>query len=354
MPHMPKPFFRTARNAWYVQLGTQQIRLHDGPKTSATEKAAWSRYHELMAERGQAKSATPTSKSTNSADGLSVPILCDKFLDWCKLHRSPRTFDGYLWHLQRFLDALPGSARLSATSLKPFHVIEWLDKHPEWGPTYRRNAIASIKRVYVWGEELGYIDSNPIRKIRKPSAARREQVITPEDWAKIRDHYAECDPFRDLLEFAWETGCRPMEVKRIEPRHVDLARHRVVFPPQEAKGKKKARVIYLTSRAEEVLSRRLAGCKAGPVFVNADGVLWTASAMSCRFGRLKKHLGVKYATYSIRHSFCQRKLEDGIDHVTVAALMGHADASMVSKVYSHMSNADEYLRQQLLKGESKN
>lgn len=56
-----------------------------------------------------------------------------------------------------------------------------------------------------------------------------------------------------------------MEVKRIEPRHIDLGRHRVLFPPAEAKGKRKARVIYLTPRAEQVLSRPLAGCKSGPV-----------------------------------------------------------------------------------------
>ena len=43
--HSPKPFFRTARNAWYVQLAKQQVKLHDGPKNTDTEKSAWSAFH---------------------------------------------------------------------------------------------------------------------------------------------------------------------------------------------------------------------------------------------------------------------------------------------------------------------
>ena len=71
--------------------------------------------------------------------------------------------------------------------------------------------------------------------------------------------------------------------------------------------------------------------------------------MACRFGRLKKHLGVKYALYSVRHGFCQRKLENGVDHLTVAALMGHASGKMVAEVYSHMNQADDHLRKAITK-----
>jgi hypothetical protein len=38
----PKPFFRKFTSTWYVQIGKQQVNL--GPD----EKAAWSKYHQLM------------------------------------------------------------------------------------------------------------------------------------------------------------------------------------------------------------------------------------------------------------------------------------------------------------------
>ena len=169
--------------------------------------------------------------------------------------------------------------------------------------------------------------------------------MTPADWQTIKTHYPEKDPFRDLLEFSWETGCRPQEAKRIEARHVDLPRMRVAFPPREAKGKCRWRVIHLTATAAQTLVRFVKERPTGFLFVNAAGRPWTAQAMACRFGRLKKHIGTKFAAYDFRHGFCERLLESGADHLTVAELMGHADGKMVAAVYSHLSTADGHLRE---------
>ena len=46
----PKPFYRTARNAWFLQVGGKQIKL--GPDRDA----AFRRYHELM---GQPEAPAP-------------------------------------------------------------------------------------------------------------------------------------------------------------------------------------------------------------------------------------------------------------------------------------------------------
>ena len=36
---------------------------------------------------------------------------------------------------------------------------------------------------------------------------------------------------------AYDSGCRPQEVKRMEARHVQREKHRAVIPTGEAKGK---------------------------------------------------------------------------------------------------------------------
>ena len=132
----------------------------------------------------------------------------------------------------------------------------------------------------------------------------------------------------------------------IEARHVQLESHRIVFPKQESKGKKCRWVIYMTPRAEQVIHRLLT-TRTGMLFLNADGRQWTTDALNCRFCRLKKRLGVKYACYSLRHGFATRKLEDGLDHLTVAALMGHSDGTMLAKVYSHVGDRQDYLHEKL-------
>lgn len=52
--------------------------------------------------------------------------------------------------------------------------------------------------------------------------------------------------FKDLLVAAWETGARPKELTRVEPRHLDLTNGRWVFPIEESKGNKRPRVVYLS------------------------------------------------------------------------------------------------------------
>ncbi|WP_232069884.1 tyrosine-type recombinase/integrase [Gemmata massiliana] len=235
---------------------------------------------------------------------------------------------------------------MPALDLKPFHIIEWLDAHTTWGPTYRRNAITAIQRAFNWAEELGHITTNPIRKMKKPAAKRREHFITPADWEVIRNHYPEGDPFRELLEFAWESGCRPQEARHIETRHVHLDRGVIAIPPEESKGRKKWRVIRLEGRAAEIAAKRLPRA-TDKLFVNADGKPWTPYAMNCRFCRLQKTLGVKHFAYAFRHGFANRLLVSGADHLTVAELLGHADGTMLARVYQHLDSSDAHLRKAL-------
>ena len=340
MPHHPKPFFRAGRG-YYVQIGKQQIKLGDGPECPSNQAAAWDQYHKVMTEHG----TQPVPALREKPHSLTVVEVFDKYLSWCKNHRADRTYEWYFDHIQDFINRKPDAGRLPATELKPFHVVEWADSHGEaWSNAYRRGGIIAIQRPFNWAEQLGYIAASPIKRIPKPQPQRRETFTTPQQWEKIKNHYKDGDPFRDLLEFGWETGCRPQESKRVEARHVELDHHRIVFPPVEAKGKKRWRIIRLTPRAEEILKRRLEQSPEGVLFRNEDGQPWTAQAMACRFGRLQKHLGVKYASYDLRHGFCQDLLEQGNDPLAVAELMGHADGRMVSQVYSHMNQADGHLR----------
>ncbi len=53
--------------------------------------------------------------------------------------------------------------------------------------------------------------------------------------------------------------------------------------------------------------------------------------------------------YDFRHSFITRKLKAGVDPVTLANLVGHANTSMIARVYSHLAKDQEFLLSQLEK-----
>jgi integrase/recombinase XerC len=176
--------------------------------------------------------------------------------------------------------------------------------------------------------------------------ARREQVVPEGEFRRLLK-VVKGPHFRDLLEFCWETGARPQEALAVEARHFNAARGRLEIPPAEAKGKKRWRIIYLTPRAEEIVNRLADSHRTGPICRNRSGEPWTSYAINCRFCRLQKKLGTKYALYSLRHSFATRLLEVGVDPLTVSALLGHADGSMLARVYSRLGDSVDHLRDTL-------
>jgi integrase len=245
---------------------------------------------------------------------------------------------------------------------------------------------------------MGLIESNPVRGVEKPRAGRRELVISQGEFERIlclmRD-----EEFRDVLVVSWETGCRPQEVLAVEARHFEFENGCWVFSAEEAKGKKRPRVVYLTDNAVEITKKLSARFPTGPLFRNTDGVPWNPFSLNCRFRRLQltlgriklaelglipprlkrlkkaerndparrdahtravlarrkqiaelaRHHGPKYSLYTFRHSWCTHALARGIDAVTVSVLMGHRDTTMISRVYSHLMERRDHLREAVRK-----
>jgi len=167
MPKYPKPFFRTARGAWFVQVAGKQINL--GPD----REAAFRRYHEVM---GRPKA------DTQRVTADAVLGVLDAFLDWCQNHKAGRTYDWYRDYLESFARTIPQG--MTTARLKPFHVQQWLDANPGW-KTGKRGAVIAVQRAFNWAVRMGLIDTNPIRSLEKPKAGRREHVITPDQFGTI-------------------------------------------------------------------------------------------------------------------------------------------------------------------------
>ena len=383
MSHYPKPFFRKSRRLWYVQLDGRQINL--GPD----REQAFRQYHELMAR------PRPVVRQPQAAQLLLV--LCDAFLDWVLKHRSAATFEWYRARLQRFISLHPD---LHVAELKPYHVQQWVDAYPNHSAATKRNNIRAVKRCLTWAMQQGYVDTNPIAHLPAPSAGRREMVVEPDEFTKLLS-FVDDEAFRNLLIVTYETGCRPQESTRVEARHVDLARSRWVFSTAESKTKGMPRVVYLPEAAAAITAKLVAVHPIGRLFRNSSGRPWTKDALGCAFDRLqvrmgksemkrrreavderhvaayaetlRKHKTIKgavheksrsellcearrkltqrkarefaprYSLYAFRHSWATNALVKGVDSLTVAILLGHRDASMLARVYAHLSHRPDHL-----------
>ena len=323
----PKPFFRKFTKTWYVTLNGKQINL--GPDKSV----AFQKYHDLMARRGRAMRSY-----------ASVAHLFDAYVDWLHAHRSSSTFEKakhYLTSLARFPDK-----RMTVERMQPGLLLEWVEAQSGWSDSTSNDAISIVQRAFNWAAKRGHIDRSPVSNVEgKPPKRRREVVFTPLEWAELRGLVKDQE-FGDLLDFMWETGCRPIEVRTIEARLVDLKNRMIVFPPSRSKGKRNERVIFLTEQAMQICRRLSKQFPTGPIFRNTRGGPWTKDAINCRFQRLKDKLGRPVCAYAIRHSYATEGLKQGIDSLTLAQLMGHADTNMLAKHYAHLARDPKYLSKQ--------
>jgi hypothetical protein len=77
----PKPFWRDARQCYFVQIGKKQVRL------SPDRDEAFRLYHELMTRPPE----QPPAAVATATPHLVVEIL-DEFLEWSAKHTAPRTY----------------------------------------------------------------------------------------------------------------------------------------------------------------------------------------------------------------------------------------------------------------------
>jgi integrase len=377
MPHFPKPFFKQARGCWYVEIDRRQHNL--GPD----KDQAFERYHEVMRNKPQAADCS-----------LAVGVI-DAFLDWAKQNQADRTYEWSQRHLQVFAKSIP--PLLSVGQLKKHHLTACLAKLTGWSPATKNGLCRAACRAFQWAEDEEHILRSPLRRFKKPPAGHREILIPSEEFSDMLAFFpAEC--IRDLLCIAWETGARPQEIVAVEARHVDLANGRWVFPIQESKGKAFPRIVYLNDGALAITRRLVAVHPEGPLFRNTYGEPWNRHSLNCIFSRLHvaqglrrmKDIGVgleqlprfngaaydqedalreakaaherriyerrkqeyklarkharKRTLYHFRHSFATAALRRGLDPLTVSILLGHTNPSTLTKVYAHLSQDPDFLR----------
>lgn len=325
MARTPKPWWWKDRNAYYTTIGGKHFRLGTNLKTAK----------DILKNKLSADAALP-----RVASGTFVCVVLEGFLAWTSDHRAKRTYEGYKAFLDSFYATYPD---LTTDKISTADVTAWLASQ-NWKSTTQRNAITALQRAFNWAVKNDNLPHNPIRGMEKPSSPTRTDTITIKEFLAILRH-SKSKNFRRLLIFCWDCGCRPQEARAIQPRHVELSKHRCVFPADEGKGKK-TRAIYMpTARS---LAYVKSGMKQKYIFLNDRGRPWTMWAVNSQFARLaaKDKLGKRYHLYALRHSWITRKLKAGVDSHVVAKLSGHCNTKMIDEVYSHVADDPTFMLEQ--------
>ena len=332
-------------------------------------------------------------RDRNPHKSMSFVAVADAFLQWLKPHRAEGTFDFYRYRVERFCQRYPN---LQLADVRPYHCQQWVDSYPHLAKTSRRHYLKSIKRCVNWAYRQGYISSYPLKDLEIPSGDRRELCLSREEFDTMLSHIPQ-DWFRNLCLVAFETGCRPQEITRVEARHYDAVYARWVFPVSESKGKRQPRVVYLTPKAEKITKDLVQRFPEGRLFrtdrgtpVKLDSIHRVFHALQLRMAKtvlqkqgisidnvlqqelmrqgdtrsmeelskieLRKltncalaHFAPRCCLYTMRHSFATAALQSGLDGLTVGILLGHRDPGMLARVYQHVSQNPQHMLDQVRK-----
>jgi integrase len=327
MPRKPKPYYRKAQKRWVCTIDGERITL--GPD----REAACEKFYELMLDRSSVQAHITTLYEVSQV-----------YLDWILDNRAKGTYVHRKYYLEQFIKHVGRTLKIA--DLKKHQMTKWTNRD-SWNSTTRNDAIKAVQRMLNWAVDEGYISDNPIARIKKPKRLNREIVYTTSQWAQIKKHAnGTLAPF---LDFLWMTGCRPKEARILESRHVhdDL----IIYPPDESKGEKDARVIFMTTKAKAIVGPLLEMYPSGVLFRNSQGNPWTKDSIKDRLTRIRDKVGFRVIAYGARHSYATNALIKSVDIVSLATLMGHRDTRMIASVYAHLSKNTDFLRAQANKAE---
>lgn len=237
-----------------------------------------------------------------------------------------------------------------------------------------RNLVSPLRVALNDAVDEQLIKENPLANWRIRTKGRKSEFSGPDPFTVEEQQkiLAACGstPFRNQVQFAFWTGLRTSELVALEWPDVDFERGRIrveraltqaADEPEEPKTKAGTRYVKLLQPARRALELQTALLsddsevhdeasgnleaveRTGPVFGDAKGRPWTGDRDIRRVWEVVlKRAGVRYRKpYQTRHTFASMLLSAGENPIFVANQMGHADTSMIFRVYGKWINVTD-------------
>jgi integrase/recombinase XerD len=198
------------------------------------------------------------------------------------------------------------------------------------------NELLTLKMIFKRLAESKILRNNPADGIKQLKANERNFHVITIDEEKLY-LLAAPQPLQDVAILMLETGMRCGEVYRI--RRSDVSFEKGFLQVVKGKTDSSIRQVHLSDRAKDVLKYRAEKFTGENLFPqnDIDGRPATLTLDRTHLETIKK-LKLKFRLYDARHTFASRAVEDGIDLLVLASILGHSNLKMVMR-YAHPSES---------------
>lgn len=206
-----------------------------------------------------------------------------------------------------------------------------------------------IRAVFDSAVDDNLLIRTPVPKRLKPSGAAADEVeaLTPEQ-EKALLKAAEGLAVYPFVLTMQQTGMRRGEVTGLMWSDIDfekgiihVQRHVVtdhLGQPEVvdgAKTKAGVRDLPLTDKLRSYLIKIRKDARSLYVFPTRNGSIYSAAALTRNWATLDERAGFHTHPHQLRHTFCTKLFEAGLDVKQVQYIMGHTDVDTTLKVYTH-------------------
>jgi integrase/recombinase XerD len=285
------------------------------------------------------------SRATDPANLLPqdvyIPTLAGAFLlDRKAQNLAKKTLDFYRLNLQTFITWLDTQAVKSVTELTPdllrgFFIAMTERGHNAGGVRALYRTIRVFLRWYALEfEPLEWRD--PLRKVKIPKADI--EPLEPVPVETVRTMLATCtrgkftgERDRAILLFLLDTGVRAGELLALDKQDADPITGDVLIRKSKSR---KPRTVFLGRSARRALRSylKIREDMARALFVNDEGERLKMAGLRQVMIRRAKKAGVPVPSlHSFRRAFALAMKRAGVDLLTIARLLGHADLSVLDR-----------------------
>lgn len=267
---------------------------------------------------------------------ISLKDFVWEYLKFSELYHTTKTTKTYK---TTFNSVLKYFGNLQLSSISPLNIDNYINNRIKHGSIYSdRKDIVNIKASFKWAVAHNYLQINPAEKIKKPKCPE----VLPKYYSEIEFNQllsvVDNIVFRNIIQFAVNTGLRQSEIINLKWSQADILRRRVILDNHNHITKtKKIRLIPLNKEAIKVLKDLNFSNKGEYVFmINNDKINQDYLIHKFKKSVLKANINPKLNFHSLRHTFASWLVQRGVSIYEVSKLLGHSNIK-TTEIYAHLT-----------------
>ena len=225
------------------------------------------------------------------------------------------------------------------------------DYRKQVSATTINNYLRNLKAFFSWLAEDGYIQRDPLKKVKFLKAERKaREYLTDAEFKKLvnsmdKSYFSEHRDYT-MIMLMIDTGMRLGECSKLRVSDIDISRRQISIRADIAKGVRD-RSVFFSPKTERVLRNWM---QYKDRYVETEYLFPTKknkmpvnlSSFESNFkGYLRRAKIEKDVTpHCLRNNFAKRCLMNGMDIYTLSRLLGHSSVTVTEEAYLDLTDND--------------